>query len=196
MTYARSRLIACLLILGMLAVPLVALASVPTALPDTSAAISDGSTAAPLAANEATNVIHELARVLLSALAAALTLLVTYYVPRLARALERRLHIDIPDPIELEAERVAIDAISYAEEWGRGQAKKLGKKVLSSDKLDQAAAYFRDHASAAVIRWTDDRVRAYLESKLGRLRMTEPVQLIPDPVLDAVPAGPSTPGAR
>ena len=186
------------LILGMLALPLLASAGAPTAELEATIAISDGSSIQAItpAASETTNIIHELARVLLSALAAALTLLVTYYLPRLARALERRLHIDIPDPLELEAERMAIDAISYAEEWGRTQAKVAGDKMLSSDKLDKAAAYFRDHASPAVIHWTQNRVREYLEAKLGRLRMTEPVQLIPDPVLDAVPMGPSTPGAR
>ncbi|WP_428263992.1 hypothetical protein [Haliangium sp.] len=183
-------------------VPLVVSApspAAPTAPATVTPAPAPAEVAAPAALGEPTNLIHELAKILLSALGAALTLLVTVYVPRLARALERRLKIDIPDPLEMEAERLAFEALSYAEEWARGKAKAAGEKVLSNAKLDQAAAYFRDHASAAVSGWLNERVREYLEAKLGQLRVIRPEPRLalaefagPDPA----PVGPSTPGAH
>ncbi|WP_428261066.1 hypothetical protein [Haliangium sp.] len=181
-------------------VPLVVSAPAPAAPATVTPAPAPAEVAAsPASPGEPTNLIHELAKILLSALGAALTLLVTVYVPRLARALERRLKIDIPDPLEIEAERLAFEAISYAEEWARSKSKAAGQKVLSSAKLDQAAAYFRDHASAAVSGWLNERVREYLEAKLGQLRVIRPEPRLalaefagPDPA----PVGPSTPGAH
>ncbi len=136
---------------------------------------------------EETNLIHQAATILLSAFGAFLMALVGVYGRRLALTAERRLGIDIPDELEAEATRVAYDAISYAEEWGRGKAKELGKHVLSSAKLNQAAAYFRDHASDRVIAWTRDKVEEYISAKLGQARVIEAtrraVPQLPAPIL-------------
>ncbi len=119
---------------------------------------------------EETTIIYEGAKVAFSVLSVALMTLASIYIPRLAKAAERRLGFDIPDPLEDRAISVAFDAISYADEWGRGQAKKAGRKVLSSAKLDQAARYFRDHASAKVIAWLSGNVEDFIEAKLGQKR--------------------------
>ncbi len=119
---------------------------------------------------EETTIIYEGAKVAFSVLSVALMTLASIYIPRLAKAAERRLGFDIPDPLEDRAISVAFDAISYADEWGRGQAKKAGRKVLSSAKLDQAARYFRDHASAKVINWLSGNVEDFIEAKLGQKR--------------------------
>ncbi len=124
-----------------------------------------------------TNIIHELAKIALSALAVATTTIVTLYVPRIARRIEQRFDIDIPDPLEVEAVQRAIDAIHFAEEWARSEAKRLGENALSSDKLDQAARYFRDHASEAVIDWVDDRVEEFITVQLGHARARESARL-------------------
>ena len=144
-----------------------------------------------------TNLIHELARVALSVLATALGVLATYYVPRTFRAIERRLGVDLPAPLEAEAERVALEAISYAEEKARGLAKRAGERVLSTDKLDWAAAYFREHASAQVLTWLSDHVETWLQAKLGLLRLSEPARLAPPlraPLDPGGPLGPLAPG--
>ena len=144
---------------------------------------------------ETTNLIHEVARLGLSTLATVLALLVTYYTPRIFRALETRLGVDLPDPLEAEAERLALQAIAFAEERGRAAAKELGKRVLSSEKLDMAAAYFRDHASAQVMTWVNGRVTEWIESKLGLLRLAEPAKPAILELAAAAP-DPSTPGAQ
>ena len=136
-----------------------------------------------------TNLVHEIARIVLSALGVALMTLVSIYMPRVARAIEDRLKIDLPDPLELEAQRLALRSIAYAEEWALGQAKQLGKRVLSGDKLDSAARYFREHASEQVIKWTGDKVRDLIESTLGTLRMARV------PMVTAA-QDPSRPGAQ
>ena len=119
---------------------------------------------------EDTNIVAELGRLVFGVLALVLGTLVTYYVPRVARAIERRLGGDIPDAHVAAAERLALDAIAYAEERGRALALKKGVKLLSSAKLDLAADYFRDHASAKIIAAVGSDVSDWLEAKLGMLR--------------------------
>jgi hypothetical protein len=140
-----------------------------TAAAETAPVVSASDTAAMMTA-ASTTPFAELANILFSVLGSALVLLVNIYVPRVARALEKRLAIDIPDPIEAEAGRLAARAITYAEEKARAGAKELGEKLPSHEKLDLAAAYFRDHASARVKKWISGKVESFIHSKLGELR--------------------------
>ena len=142
-----------------------------------------------------TNIIHELARLALHLFGVALVTIIGIYLPRIIRAIEAKLRIDVPDPLEAQAQRLALDGIAYAEEWARGKALALGKKVLSGDKLDAAATYFRDHASDQVLRWTGGKVKEWIETNLGHLRMLRPALAATNSAATATP-DPSTPGAQ
>jgi hypothetical protein len=117
-----------------------------------------------------TNLIHEMARLGLGALGMALTVVISIYGPRILRAFEARLGIDIPDPIAHQAERLALDAIAFAEERGRALANHAGRKLLAGEKLDLAAKYFREHAGDQVLELVRGHVADWIESKLGHLR--------------------------
>ena len=117
-----------------------------------------------------TTPVNEITQVGISILAMVLATLVTVYAPRLLKALERRIGLDLPDPVEEEAERLALQAIAYAEEYARKKSKGLAAKVPSSDKLDAAAGYFRDHARGPVIRWLNGKIEDWIEAVLGDFR--------------------------
>lgn len=123
---------------------------------------------------EPTNLVNEAMVVLIKVLAATLALLVTYYAPKLFKAIEKKLKFDIPDEREVEAITWGKRAIAYGEEYGRKKAAQLSRKVPSNEKLDAAAGYFRDHASPEVVAWVNGKVESWLESLLGFERSRGP----------------------
>lgn len=117
-----------------------------------------------------TNLVNEILGVGIEVLGVALLVLVSIYVPRLFRALEKRIGHDIPDPLEDEAERLALRAIGYAEECARKAARKLGDKMPSQVKLQQAAGWFRANARPQVVEYLSGRVEGWIEAVLGEYR--------------------------
>jgi hypothetical protein len=133
---------------------------------------------------EPTSVANEVAIVAIKVLATALAAIAAIYLPKIFAAIERRIGVDIPDPIEREAQRLADRAINRAEELGRKHAQKLNDALPHNLKLEKAATYFREHARKRVISWLSDKVEDYLEERLGARRAGP----VPDWV-DGDPAG-------
>jgi hypothetical protein len=128
-----------------------------------------------------TSPANELAQVGLEVLATVLALLAAIYLPRLFKALEKRIGKDIPDAIEIEAMRLADRAIDRAEEWARKPIANVSGKVPSTEKLNKAAEYFKLNARDKVIAWLNVEVTEYLEERLGARRSEGPT---PDWVTD------------
>jgi hypothetical protein len=152
-----------------------------------------------------TNYLHEIARIGLHLLSVVIVTLITFYLPRVMRAIERRIGLDIPDRLELEAQRIAVDAIYRAEEFARDFARRQGEGAPGAEKLAKAAEYFRDHASPAILKYIGTRVPEYLEAKLGQLRTAPalsaasvaiPVENPSAQATGLVPVGPPVPGPR
>ncbi len=144
-----------------------------------------------------TNFLHEIARLAFGALGMALTALISIHGPRLLRALEARIGSSIPDPIVAQAERLARDAIAFAEERGRAWAKRGGRKLLAGEKLNLAAKYFGDQAGDPVLALVRGQVADWIEATLGRLRGVAQhgdFLDVPGVVVDVYPVPPS-PGA-
>lgn len=128
-----------------------------------------------------TNIINEIFVVFIQVLAAALALLLSWYAPKLFKLTESKLKVDIPDELELQAVAWGKRGIAYAEEFARKKSKGLtdpvARKLPGNEKLDAAAAYFREHASPQVVEWVNGKVEDWLESLLGIERTGSPQPL-------------------
>ncbi len=125
-----------------------------------------------------TDLINEGLAIGLKTLGAALLAVATAYVPRMARAVEKWLGVDIPDGWEKRGLDLAGVAIDYAEEWGREQLRdKIGDtdfaKKLGGEKMKKAAEFFRKHARGKVTKWGAEKIREVLGAKLQDKRQLE-----------------------
>lgn len=74
-----------------------------------------------------------------------------------------------------QAERLALDAIGFAEERARDELKKTGRKLSGAAKLNLAIVFFRDHAGERVLEMFPRGVGDWIEAKLGMVRGIAPI---------------------
>lgn len=125
-----------------------------------------------------TDVINEGLAIGLKTLGALAMALITAYAPRLVRAVERKLGVDVPDGWERRGLDLAGVAVDFAEEWARGKLREASNdtgigKTLSSAKLDKAAEFFRKHARGKITKWGKDKIESVIKAKLADKRRAE-----------------------
>lgn len=125
-----------------------------------------------------TDLINEGLAIGLKTLGAALLAVATAYTPRVVRAVEKWLGVDIPDGWEKRGLDLAAVAVDYAEEWGREKLREnLGDtefaKKLGGEKMKKAAEFFRKHARGKVTKWGEEKIREVLGAKLQDKRRLE-----------------------
>jgi hypothetical protein len=109
---------------------------------------------------------------LIKTVGTAAAAVVTTQLPRLIRAIERRLGGKLPDDWQRSGTELALAAVGFGEEWAHDFIKSGGAKPPSSEKMKQAIAFFKAHAKGAAKRLAEEKIRQLIMGALTKTRAT------------------------
>lgn len=118
---------------------------------------------------ETTNLVNEVGQVAITILANALALVLITLLWRASAWFTKKTKVEIPDEVEVLAEKAARKSIAYAESWARKKTAELSEKVPSNDTMRTAADFFRSWAKPKVLAWVGPKVEDYIESIFGEM---------------------------
>ena len=91
-----------------------------------------------------------------------------YLAHRVAKAIESRFKIDIPDAQEKMVDQWIAQGIRYAEEKAHQAAQKGDAKWTGNEKLEAAAGFALDFAEKnGWVEWTRDLLKAKVDAKIN-----------------------------
>ena len=112
--------------------------------------------------------------------AAAAVAVATAYLPKIFKALERKLGGDLPDDWQRKALQLCNLAIDYAEEAARVKLRELPPtqwQERAAKKLEWAVTFFQAQAKGAAAKLSKDQVSSLIKSVLAERRYQEAKEL-------------------